>query len=841
MTGARHDVESLLSETDWVRALARTLARDPASADDLAQEAYARALAAPPPAERPLRSWFARVLRNLARERRRGEGRRASRERAAARAEGVDGDAALLERLEAHRAVVEAVSRLDEPYRAAILLRWFEGLSPAQIAERTGVPIRTVHTRLSRALARLRGELDRSQGGRGRWLLAVVPFAAEPTRSAAAAIGALVMDAKIKVALAAAAVVGVCATFALREPGSGGPQAPALAAPEPPPRLEDPGPAPRPLEAATAAPTRLAGEPAPAPAAPVVAMAAPPRALRGRVIDVAGAPLGGVRVRATSAADAAPLEVDTGPDGRFALADPPARGSLEIAPPGWATVLRPELWEGRGEVEHVLVVAPAVDLAGVVVDAARRPIAGATVAVPLPFGLRSRFPGANLDSSSSVERSASTDERGRFELAGAPSFAGAELVTERATYRADRRPVPPQDEPALEIVLEPSRERPATISGRVVGPDGEPVPDAYVTHGMTTTKSGPDGAFALVADERLTQAPDGAWEEGVVQAAKAGYQGARFARPSVVDPWPDPLVLRLGPPPLAIRGRVVDADGQPLAGAQVWTGEERRLGFVEIAGGGMSMRVAATAESVARGETYPQRTASGPDGRFELRGLSARDYRVLALDPRTLGLAEASFAAGVENAELRLPREEVHERVAGRVTSLLGEPLAGVTVVFERRVGGEDGREEARLESAGVVTDAEGRFELRGLSKRTNVASVRGDDVDLGGLQVPLAPDADLEELELVVPLRLHVQVEGGPEPDFDQVAVLDERGKELALAVFHGTFAFGSARVRLVEGRTETFTVSEAAKTLVLFRGEQEVRRVALALARGEVNVVRP
>ena len=85
------------------------------------------------------------------------------------------------ENVRSARAVVEAVARLDEPYRAAILLRYFEGLAPAAIAARTGTPLRTVHTRLYRALARLRTELDRAHGGeRKTWLRALIPFARRP-------------------------------------------------------------------------------------------------------------------------------------------------------------------------------------------------------------------------------------------------------------------------------------------------------------------------------------------------------------------------------------------------------------------------------------------------------------------------------------------------------------------------------------------------------------------------------------------------------------------------------------------------------------------------------------
>ena len=78
------DPALLLAETEWLRALAAALVRDPGAVDDAAQEAAVAALEHPPTGER--RAWLAVVLRNFVRQRRRGEGRRERRERASARA-----------------------------------------------------------------------------------------------------------------------------------------------------------------------------------------------------------------------------------------------------------------------------------------------------------------------------------------------------------------------------------------------------------------------------------------------------------------------------------------------------------------------------------------------------------------------------------------------------------------------------------------------------------------------------------------------------------------------------------------------------------------------------------
>jgi RNA polymerase sigma-70 factor (ECF subfamily) len=64
--------------------------------------------------------------------------------------------------LRAERAagIQSAVSRLDEPYREVIALRFFGELSLDEIAAQTGRPLGTVKTHLRRGLLRLRSAVD---------------------------------------------------------------------------------------------------------------------------------------------------------------------------------------------------------------------------------------------------------------------------------------------------------------------------------------------------------------------------------------------------------------------------------------------------------------------------------------------------------------------------------------------------------------------------------------------------------------------------------------------------------------------------------------------------------
>src|SRR5687768_8254949 len=64
----------------WLQALARRLARDPAEADDLAQEAWLAAGRTSSVPTRSRRAWLSGVLRNRERMLRRSEARRRHRE-----------------------------------------------------------------------------------------------------------------------------------------------------------------------------------------------------------------------------------------------------------------------------------------------------------------------------------------------------------------------------------------------------------------------------------------------------------------------------------------------------------------------------------------------------------------------------------------------------------------------------------------------------------------------------------------------------------------------------------------------------------------------------------------
>ncbi|TSC79220.1 MAG: RNA polymerase sigma-70 factor, ECF subfamily [Candidatus Peregrinibacteria bacterium Gr01-1014_25] len=54
----------------------------------------------------------------------------------------------------------DALTQVEEPYRSALVMRYVDGLSPAEIAEMTGESPNTISVRLHRGLKSLRSRVD---------------------------------------------------------------------------------------------------------------------------------------------------------------------------------------------------------------------------------------------------------------------------------------------------------------------------------------------------------------------------------------------------------------------------------------------------------------------------------------------------------------------------------------------------------------------------------------------------------------------------------------------------------------------------------------------------------
>ena len=188
--------DDLQANAAWVRRLADYLVREGGEADDLAQETLVAALHSPRPMQMPLTTWLGGILRNVARARARSDRRRRALEHTAHDELAVSAGSAplgpddLLERMELHQLLGRMVLELDEPYRNTVLLRYYEGLSAADIAARTGVPAGTVRWRLKQGLDGIRRKLDDRWSRREDWIAVVAPLAICPVVPTALSLGA---------------------------------------------------------------------------------------------------------------------------------------------------------------------------------------------------------------------------------------------------------------------------------------------------------------------------------------------------------------------------------------------------------------------------------------------------------------------------------------------------------------------------------------------------------------------------------------------------------------------------------------------------------------------------
>ncbi|MCY2961017.1 MAG: sigma-70 family RNA polymerase sigma factor [Planctomycetota bacterium] len=205
----------MLAHAGSIRALAMSILGDEHAAEDVLQETWLRALKKPPPRQDSIGGWLRRVAEGIAISRLRSEGRRRNRETHWVE----DRDCAhssydATERAEVLRAVVDEVLALDEPYREAVMRRYFEGMPPREIAVATDATVATVNSRIQRAQAKLRERLDRRLsdrcGGMRGALLALVGWPEEAVAVATTGLFTKALAWKL-----AAGVVGAGAVVAL--------------------------------------------------------------------------------------------------------------------------------------------------------------------------------------------------------------------------------------------------------------------------------------------------------------------------------------------------------------------------------------------------------------------------------------------------------------------------------------------------------------------------------------------------------------------------------------------------------------------------------------------------
>lgn len=575
----------------------------------------------------------------------------------------------------------------------------------------------------------------------------------------------------------------------------------------------------------------------PDPAKSVTAVALPVR-IRGRVLDRDGVGQPGVQVVKVGGyfggkpGSGAGKEVAVSGAGGGFEAELVLGQNGEVLESGrdsaFATLRAARVMRENSTSEQLLVVAPAIELAGTVAEAAGSPLAGARLCFEVPLAAFVGFP-AILDGTVQTAFDSVSGQDGRFVLRHVPATEGGRLSVSRSGYRSLERAAPGESHSDLWLELEPLGAKDPWLQGVVVHADGTPAKGARVRLHDLATKTDADGRFGLEQDWASPEAP--------LVAALPGFQPALLPDSGALmqQDFPPPFVrLVLGGPALGIQGQILGADGKPCRGWQV----SLRDGTVITP----SQVPFDLAEDLARGKKVA--TKSDKQGAFELEGLLARNYVVQAYDPDSmLMLRSDPIAAGTEDLVLRVPADAMLKRLAGVVVGRDGAPLAGVRVET-RLITAESGGAQSYDNGAGATTDAGGRFELEQVPTRYVSMQVDGDGVIPDTFALERVWNGG--EARLEVARRCHFRVELGAETKADEdgsadgISALDFEGNRLPLYLFQGGGWSASHDVALAGLGTNTLAVSEDIRTLVFYREHVELRRVALVLVPGEVVVVR-
>lgn len=451
----------------------------------------------------------------------------------------------------------------------------------------------------------------------------------------------------------------------------------------------------------------------------------------GRVLDRDRRPVAGAELLLHPVGAVARATEPTGytdGDGRFRIRHQAAgRFDLEIRKQGFAAGWFPGLeFSASEKVRDLesLTLEPVVPVAGRVVDADGRPVAGAEIRTSTEFD-RSFNP---VDLSNRREPDLVTDADGRFRSEAFQAGERFHLAVRRDGYAMsflENIDVPPVE--PLRLVLETE----AVVSGRIVSSDREPVPGATVHYRPLQ-----DRRFAATAS--IHADTEGRFRVGNLPPGPHQLAVVASGHPLLVSDFLllesgrelDEVVLRL-PVGAELHGRVVDASGQGVAVASVsytprlpveFSGSARHSLWV-VTGHDGRFRL----PGLPVGEAELRIDAGGRSrrltARLELRpGLNEHEF-VLGASRRTrfedAGDMEGQRASTSEAGEER--RQSVPEATAprqsagvtagelhGHVVDESGMPIGGAEVMasYHDHHGSVTGP---------VYTQADGTFVVRGL------------------------------------------------------------------------------------------------------------------------------
>lgn len=847
-------MESVLEHSSWMRSFARSLVFDQSKVDDVVQEAWLAAIKTPANRIQNPKAWLSGVIRHTVFDFGKSESRRAKREQLAAKGEALPSTADLAEQVSMQRKIAGLVLELEEPYRSTVLLRFFEDLTPNEIAERQGVPPATVYSRLSRALEQMRERLDRDYGNRQDWCLALLPLAKLSKVASTSAISLTAIFGALFLV-----VSFFTWNFWIQSDSSNPIHLVNVSE-----SSETSAQANTPSDSSISIPPHSTRE--------LIASTAPPsppqntpqkHIIRGQVLDTSGAPVSRINVcwygsgnkrnetrtvtfqtgiTVISHEDDCLTEAVSDDLGhfQFEFVNPPVseKGGAESRGEDWLRVADGWFLNESGEREYVLVVAKSRELFGSVVDEQGSPIADAEVQSSLRFEELRSFP-LLLDKLNTQDRLLEmnrSDGYGRFQLKYVPDVSEVRVVTKHPDYRQDQRNIPNSPSAELSIVLlsrQPQKPLQNLIRGRVVDANGIGLADVTVGMHVEKTKTDSTGAFAF-------EAQAGFEDDEALYAVRADYQPVRIENYGKVvresSKSLEPVLICLKEKALSISGRVVDAAGNPLSGFEVDIFEPSLFSPSVLGSDFLS-------EFAMRGSW--QRMTTQKSGQFWILGLANRSYRLLAWDEKSLlAIKSPPISAGSQNVQIVIPADSVREKIRGQVLSAAGIPLPGVEVSLglnTYEVTREGGSVSNTITREGTFTNLEGRFELNNVPRYEVYLQFNGKAIAEKRTTIPVESDGQDLRFNLPVKCRLILQ-DSFPvgEESQETFSILDEQERRIQIRNASSPDVWGSFNVgSRADVNFSIYEVDETARALVFYKEEKVLRRIPLQLQIGKVNRV--
>ncbi len=861
----------------FLRRLAKQLVTDEHDSEDLVQETWAVFAEKNQRGQRPrnLRGWLATVIRNRANNFRRDRAARRDRETQtfdeSSRADSTARDLAVQER------VLAAVTALREPFRGAIYMRYYQGLTPTAIAAELKVPVATIDSRLLRGRALIREQLNVEFGDNRVWLSALIPLCPPnlflpPVQlppvelpvghlpvGPIASVGALGM--KLVLAIVASITVISAALWTTLDDGEAGDSEPIPAvhaetlAMELPSELETIEPLVAELTPSSRKPTTSTSS---TDESEELAAAVPATlGLGGLVLDLDEWPVPSLQLRfqptPSSGGFGPEVSTQSNGSGEFEFEGLFGAGRVYADEPGWTTVFEGALARETlpGErAETSVVVARSREVRLRVQDEEGLGIDGALVRVVFPPSLHKRTENT-FERSALVQIEDVTSSSGSTSLV-MPSVAGIHLRVQKfgfedLVFDFDASAAATANEAEIVLTMVHLSQRDQTLSGRVVDLYGTPIPGACVELGRLGTRCDEEGRFHFDLSKRDPFASFNEGERYVprLTAVHSGWRAATLEAALDADgepDWPDDIVLQLIERPLSISGRVIDENGAPIEGALVFV---PKLSL--IAG-------RTTIEAEMRGQDedgeflITERTDAS--GRFEFGGLLDKPYTIAAFleDSLVRGQVE-HVAAGEEQVVIRLDRTAIWPEVRGRVVNRDGIPLAGLKLtpgMASQSAAGTTGDWNTSEDMEPVTTDDDGRFVLLNIPKRfMRVDIVHPEtlfahkELNAEGAREDERGNLIDRNFEVGLRMRFHVQLDQPTEAD--AIRVLDADGEEIEALTQTANSYFTSPRNQLLhDGLSGHLFVGEDAREMVLLKDGAEVRRIPLDLKWLEETVIR-